>query len=85
MPVEFDSGEHFRNFGDCNVEFGGHHHLASLCLASFITVFSFSQRVTTASRPRSSVTMAAAIAWAARALGCRSQGRRHDESMSINT
>jgi len=39
----------------------------------------------TASRPRSSVTMAAAIAWAARALGCRSQGRRHDESMSINT
>jgi SWIM zinc finger len=30
MPVEFDSGEHFRNFGDCNVEFGGHHHLASL-------------------------------------------------------
>jgi hypothetical protein len=35
--------------------------------------------------PRSSVTMAAAIAWAARALGCRSLGRRHDESMLINT
>ena len=58
--------------------------LIDQCPASFISSFSFSQRGWTASRPRSSVTMAAAITWAARALGCRSQGRRHDESMAIN-
>src|SRR6266536_2915732 len=35
--------------------------------------------------PRNSFTMAVAIARAARALGCRSQVRRHDESISTNT
>jgi hypothetical protein len=39
----------------------------------------------TVRRPRSSLSMAVAIARAARALGCRSQGRRHDESISTQT
>jgi hypothetical protein len=39
----------------------------------------------TVSPPRSSLSMAAAIARAARALGCRSQGSRHDESISTKT
>ncbi len=47
-------------------------------------LFVLSTGLRQASRPRSSVTMDAAMAWAARALGCRSQGRRHDESMSTN-
>jgi hypothetical protein len=39
----------------------------------------------TVGRPRSSLSMAAAIARTARALGCRSQGSRHDESISTKT
>ena len=39
----------------------------------------------TVSPPRSSLCMAVAITRAARALGCRSQGRRHDESISTKT
>jgi len=56
-----------------------------ICPDSFISSFSSSQRGATAILPRSCVAMAAAIAWEARALGCRSQGRRHDESISTKT
>lgn len=37
----------------------------------------------TVSRPGNSLTMAVAISRAARALGCRSQERHHDESISL--
>jgi hypothetical protein len=47
-----------------------------------VWVANFGSSDLTKLRARSSLAMAVAIARAARALGCRSQGRRHDESIS---
>jgi len=66
---------------------GAFQRMAGVCLGVIAQIGRRLVRLgpATVSRPLSSLCMAVAIVRAACALGCRSQGRRHDESISTKT